>query len=773
LKLINPTDEQQKVIDADESALVVLASAGAGKTGTLVQRYLRHVREGVKPDQILTITFTRKAAAEMKARIVDALVLGGYRAEAQIAETGPIQTIHGFCERLLRENSIAAGIDPEFDVMGEGETSRLIDDCIRRAIAEPTGDRNEAEALITRLAGQSEYGLTAPHARLEGAVRQALNTFRGSGADFNELALIYSDPSAIRFHWQSKLLDSLPWGVRTMLDTIPSGENVFERIRQAYKAAEMKMPRWIATKIDPKIDQEAAEEACGLMNIVCSAWALLEREMDRRQSLDFSALELRAVKLLRESETCSRRIKRQYKMVMVDEAQDVNPMQYDLLSALGLETEMMVGDPQQSIYGFRQADVELFKERSRNVATKRLSKNWRSRDGILQFVDTLFGRLWSEYTPMRDPTAPMDFDSPSSVSFEGVELWKQRDEDTYGVAKYIEELRNEGEKLRDITVLVRGLRYGVRLQKDLQGLGISSRIAGGSEKFYTRLEIRDLSNVLIALANPYDDFSLLATLRSPFCGLSIDSISLLAKSSPVYEGLESFVSPIIEDNEKIRKFLGWFDKLNQYADRLPAWEVLSELFAVSGYLESLARRRNSDQLLANVRKLLSLASHEPELGPVEYAQRIREIQNLRHREGDAPAEDDKADLVTIMTIHKEKGLEFETVVVPETHKPIEPRRETLEIDPARNVLIPRFGKLVSAYHAWIADGRKERQKAEEERVMYVALTRAKRRLCVVAHPTTKKPGCFARVIAKNIGMEGEPTPGPKVRESQDRLEGEE
>jgi ATP-dependent helicase/nuclease subunit A len=773
LKRINPTSEQEAVISAEERDLVVIASAGAGKTGTLVQRYLRHVREGLRPDQILTITFTRKAAAEMKERIVEALIDGGYRAQAQIAETGPIQTIHGFCERLLRENSIAAGIDPEFDVMGEGETSRLIDECIREAIADPASDNKYTEQLVSRLAGQSEYGFTAPHAKLEQAVRRALNNFRGSGADFSDLWRIYEDPSTIRFHWQSQLLASLPQEVREALQETQAGEGLFEKLRAAYKSVGVKFPRWIALKVDPKVDQEAAEEACGLMQIVCSAWAMMEREMDRRQSLDFSSLETRAVKLLRESEPCARRIRRQYAMVMVDEAQDVNPMQYKLLRALGLGTEMLVGDPQQSIYGFRQADVELFKTRAQESSTKRLSKNWRSDDGILQFVDTLFARLWKDYSPMRVSEAPMDFDVTELPSFEGVELWLQRDEDAYEVAKYIEEMHKEGESLTSITVLVRGLRYGVALQKALQQLGLPSRISGGSEKFYTRLEIRDLANALVALADPHDDFALLATLRSPFCGLSLDSIALLAQGGNVFDSLPSFVAPVPADTVKITRFMEWFVPLSRYADRLPAWEVLAELYAVSGYLEALARRRNSDQLLANVRKLLSLASQEPELGPVEYAQRIREIQNLKHREGDAPAEDDKADLITIMTIHKAKGLEFETVVVPEMHKPLDSKRESLEIDPKLGVIVPRFGKQISPYHAWIADSRKQRQTEEEERVLYVALTRAKRRLCVVAHSQTKKAGCFARVVAKQIGLDSGSPLGAKVRDSQDRLRGDE
>lgn len=118
-----PTKEQQAVIDAPESAFTVIAAAGAGKTFVLVERYLRHVEdEGLGADQILTITFTKKAAAEMKSRIVGRLRTKGLFDQAQVAETGPIQTIHSFCERLLRENALEAGLDPQFEIMSEEQS---------------------------------------------------------------------------------------------------------------------------------------------------------------------------------------------------------------------------------------------------------------------------------------------------------------------------------------------------------------------------------------------------------------------------------------------------------------------------------------------------------------------------------------------------------------------------------------------------------------------------------------------------------------------------
>ena len=177
------TNEQIEIINQNEGSSVVLASAGSGKTFVVVERYLRLVREfDIRPSQILTITFTNKAAAEMKRRIVDRLFENQLFEQAQEAETGPIQTIHSFYEKLLRENSVEAGIDPKFDLAAGGESDRLKRDAVRHVINSTVDDDNELIAMFVKdTVGKAEYGQIGAYDKLEKETIQILNQMRSSG----------------------------------------------------------------------------------------------------------------------------------------------------------------------------------------------------------------------------------------------------------------------------------------------------------------------------------------------------------------------------------------------------------------------------------------------------------------------------------------------------------------------------------------------------------------------------------------------------------------
>jgi ATP-dependent exoDNAse (exonuclease V) beta subunit len=747
--------EQEEVIASSHSPLVVTAAAGAGKTLVLVARYLRHVEaEGLGPDQILTITFTKKAAAEMRRRIVESLRERGLDDHAQVAETGPIQTIHSFCERLLRENSLEAGLDPNFEILSEGQGARLVTRCIRETLASSLEDEPQGEQLIALLAGKTRpFGANrSPYARLEEAIAKVLDGLRSSGADLEKVAERHQSPRALREYWEDSLTRMQPEPVRFALSSI-EGASLQERLQYAYKMLDLRQPAYLKGRPDQEAEDQALLHTCGLVQLACAAWRLLDRELHIQQALDFNGLESRAVRLLERSEVTRERVRHQYRVVMVDEAQDVNPVQYRLLDRLGAAQTMMVGDAQQSIYGFRHADVELFRDRAGLPTSKRLTRNYRSKPGILNFVDLVFGDIWKEqYVPMSERPTKLDLDDDSPIACEGVEIWKQEKNDWSATAQFVKALLDDSKvKPGETAILVRDGTGAAAMKAALEAVDVEAKIAGGAERFYTRLEVRDLANALRAVADPSDDFALLACLRSPMVGLSLDSIVMLGKQEGVAQILATFEPPIPEDRAKIDQFLAWYEPMTRYSDRLSAWEVLSELFAKSEYLPALARRKDAMQLLANARKLLALATQEADLGPLEYAERIREIQDLRHKEGDAPAGEDEQEQVTIMTVHKSKGLEFGAVVVPQTDKSLINTNKDVVIEPRIGLVVTKFGAGQSLVYKYLSADRKDREYQEELRVLYVALTRAKERLCVVLSAGSGRTQTVSKMLNDMFG----------------------
>ena len=476
-------------------------------------------------------------------------------------------------------------------------------------------------------------------------------------------------------------------------------------------------------------------------------------------------LESKAIRLIETSDVARERIRNQCQAVLVDEAQDLNPLQYRLVDSIKAAAEMMVGDPQQSIYGFRFADRGLFMDRCSTVETFELSVNHRSVPGILRFVDEVFAPIWGDEHSSMSPVIVSDddpFGPTGRPDCDGVELWPLEAKDTASVALLIHQMVKEGEKPSDIAVLARSNSTVNLIAEKLGQLGVPHRSVGASERFYTRLEVRDLSNAFEALCDPYEDFPLLALLHSPFVGLSIDATVWLASQSPVIEALDRELPFGEGDLEKLENFKSWFEHARANADRVPAWETMAFLLRETPFLVETAKSLNAFQTLANVRKLFTMATAEPELNARDFANRVREVQFLRHREGDAPVLDQEDEAVTLMTIHRAKGLEFEVVVLPETHPKLTPRRKEVASDPPRGLIVTNLRKPSSAFHRWLSEAEAERGREEELRVLYVGMTRARRKLCVVVSQEGGHESA-ASLVALRAGMPKSVLPGVKVR----------
>ncbi|MDI9635573.1 UvrD-helicase domain-containing protein [Kamptonema cortianum] len=754
--------DQQIAIESTEEKLAVVASAGAGKTTVITERFVRLVAErGLNADQILTVTFTRKAAAEMKRRVVRRLKELGLDDQAQIAETGPIQTIHSFCERLLRENAFLAGIDPDFEVLQSSDSELLWKSCLREVLQSNLREDFAVRNLLRMLAGLGGYRLgdSLDDNVFQASIDQFAMIARGTVLSLEELDSIYESAASYERAVRRQLLEEYPWFGEVSGDALTLGEWL-DAIRRV--SDRKRVPNWLKNMTIAGVDEETPHSyAIGRIGI--EAWRLYELELHDSQKFDFTALERVALRLVEHNYLVREHLASQFSAILIDESQDVNPVQHRLIEMLGISNSLIVGDVQQSIYGFRQADTRLFQEITESRKTIQLRSNYRSQAGILRFVNDTFREIWQgNYGEM----LPGVIDEETDEKYSGVELWVTQPREWTKVANLIQEEWAEIPTGQSLTVLVRFGYEAQDLATELEARQIPHEIAGGTAKFYARMEARDIANALACASQPLDDFALLAFLRSPFVGLSLDSIVLLAESKPVFNHLSEFVTEIDDDARKLRGLMEWFPEVITTADRLPAWELLNELFHKSPYLETIASRPNAEQLLANSRKLLMLAASHPELSGRQFADRIRNVSALRHKEGDAPTFDEDDQVVRIMTIHKAKGLEFDRVIVAGVFGSNQPRNSPLRADMQTGIVAHRSSRGIAAIHAWLTENEAAQSKEEALRILYVAATRAKQKLCLCVPQDMNArniPQTLAFAIARACGYPGNVPSSIKVK----------
>jgi ATP-dependent exoDNAse (exonuclease V) beta subunit len=770
---INLTEEQRAVVEADAKSLLVSASAGSGKTTVLVERYLRHLfQDGLTPSSVWAVTFTHKAATEMRGRILEALRLRGRFDLMEEAETGPIGTLDGLCERLLRENAIEARLDPQYRVLGNDDLARLRSDSIKEAIATVDEKRSnrgaaqgvapglqalellevelqELDSLEGNLAGESAWRQQGPHSELLRQINEFINDFRNGKLSADDLEARYGHRDRVLEAWHRSAISVQ--GVNPVFEAEVQGavgtEGFWTTLRRVFSSKEV--PRWMGGKHDFARERKEAEHTARLVRIGCSAWRIMEAAMLRRSELDFSFQQRLVLKLLSESETVRRRVGSTVRAVMVDEAQDLNPLQFMLLAqfqaALGREGFVtLVGDSKQSIYGFRQASPQQFDALAQRWTSLSLTRNHRSELGIQRYVDSWSQVALPNYQPMTDRPGP----------FEGVEIQHLAAWTPDKVAAKIAALVDEGCKPGQIAVLSDGWADVTQVGEELTRLGIKSQATGSRSHFHAHLTVRDLAATLRALVDPTDDLAYLTVLRSPMADLSLDGIVELAlmaqpdqaqSAEPTGDPAEKpdpkplsqieYEPRHTEDLAKYEKFSAWFEPLQKEAGRLPAWEVLSAILAESGYLETMASRLEGKEAIANARKLLRMACEKPTLSAAEFALQVRKIQQLDFKDQDSDVERDE-DAVVLSTVHSAKGLEFETVVVARPSKIKDSAsKDRLEID----LMGERLATGQDGSHPTlelIRAIKKINNSAEAHRKVYVALTRAKRRLIVFVEDKT-------------------------------------
>ena len=753
-------NEQQQAAVAATGEVFVSAGAGTGKTAVLVERFVRAVCDrGLDVDSILVITYTRRAAGELRTRIRAALAERGRQDLARELDGAWISTIHGFCLRLLKAYPFAAGLDPRFRELDDAQGAVIRGEAFRTALEGfcRDGDPDRLRLLATYGADALRRMLTGVYETLRSAGRPlSLEVAARSGLDgpveeLREAArCLVEDPVATdnQRSVATQLLallerDRRPDRLLELSGFRASGERAatYEDARRAVEQA--------------ALDEAAARDRALLQELLERFEASYAEAKARESALDFEDLQLHARNLLRDNEEIRERERHRFRSIMVDEFQDTNRLQCELVDLLRApESEMFfVGDEFQSIYGFRHADVAVFRERRAAAAQLLpLTLNYRSRPEVLAAVNELFGsHFGDEFQPLAaaaefpDPVFghPVELlvtDKPSYAD-SGVH-WRRAE--ARAVARRVRELVDTGAATAGEIVLLFAAGTDAEWYEDeLRKAGLPTYRATG-KGYFGQQQVVDLLSYLRLLHNRYDDTALLTVLASPFVGISNDGLALVRRSAskrPLFAGIEHSLPPALDerDTRLLRAFRQRFDRLSDAMSRLSLERLCERVVTEHDYDLAVLAQWDGRRRYANMRKLARLArSYEELRGPdVEgFVRFVAEQEAVGARELEAVAEEEGADAVRLLTIHAAKGLEFKVVIVADAGRDKAPPSpdEILALADGRfgfRVADPVTTKRRGAFdYDDVRETRRVEEEAEKLRLYYVAMTRAKERLIV-------------------------------------------
>jgi ATP-dependent helicase/nuclease subunit A len=899
---------RQEVLDPRRS-FIVQAPAGSGKTELLMQRYLSVLQCVDEPESALAITFTRKAAAEMRNRILEALSSAATRSAAEILELAPhkraahdlatavlkrdrelgwnllqnpsrlaIRTVDSFCESIARSCPLTAALAPDLQVTEN--SADLYAEAARRCIAGLGGSGTRASA-VAELLRQQDNNVEAACLLIAGMLGRRDQWLRFVGrAD----QLTEEERQAQREHFESSLkaaieleLHSIEKSVSAILSPAertemvgyanvavehcdkfvgakgltrwpaPSGDAISQWIaltdfmltgegtlRKSFTAAcgmpagvkEIAQVRKLCTEFfkylaerdgiedfcaaldrvrklpSPRYSDEQWAFTSAMLSLLPHAVAELNAIFAERGTVDFIEVALAAARALGDEQNptdlgLSRGARIRH--ILVDEFQDTSRSQMLLLRSLVATWEheedatvFLVGDPMQSIYAFRQADVlNYLHAQQRGLGPLRPEKrelraNFRSQQKLIEWYNSVFPRILDrsdevsaaiEYA-QADPTQPaLDGEAVRAFCFPAGDY---RAEAEHIAACIAEELRNAD--VASIAVLVRARTHLPAIIESLQSRAIAFR-AVDIDPLSEVQAVRDLESIRRALMHPADRTSWLSILRAPWCGLTFADLWQLCggdATSSIRELLDQRISDLSEDGQKrARRLMKVLSCAQQSRDRMPFSEWLHAIWVQLGGMASLAA--DDEVTLSAVQAYFDLLLKFESQGSVpegpEFERQFGELY--------APANTSPGTRVEVMTIHKAKGLEWDVVFLPGLgRKPNHIGRQLLhwrerELNGEENLLLapvdPAGGKSKdSSLAKYLSLLEKESAREETKRLLYVAATRARKRLylttCTPKNENPEKDSMLAplwnvpdlRETFEQLDAAGEPVAGETV-----------
>ncbi len=749
MALTQLSDEKRAILDSHASG-VVSAGAGSGKTTLLARAVFEDVTaRGIPVERILVVAFNNAAAAHLVARIQAEFVEGRDASEPAVdLSCAWVGTFHALCGRIVRERAHAAGVAPDLVVLDELESRMLLEHAVDAA-----AETCEHPGLVPMLGA-----LTDPRA----AARSVLDRGRAGGvarpavpvppapafdpAPLRQAAeAVLSTPgmSAVRCRRAETARASADAGIDLGMSKI--GGNVAAQFASVCAAFDAVVGEAIAALADiacrPHLEAFAAYVAC-----LGGEYARLKQE---RGAVDFEDLQLLARDVLRDDPAA--RAAYRFRRVYVDEAQDVNPLQDELIALLGegAERVLRVGDAQQSIYRFRWADVSCFREAQARTATFPLRENYRSQAAVLEPLNDWFRGILTGFDPLTVAVAPEPVPAVpvELVVVEDTGRKATREQEAAEAAASVRRLHDEeGLGWGEIVMLFRA-RTGIGLyDAALRAAGVPTVLIGGNV-FAEHEQVADALALLALVENPHDEERLVRVLASPYVAACDDDLLALREAA----GADGALWDAIDVVPALQEFGRDLFALRARRAGIPLGELVEECLRFRDYELAALGLRDGAARYANLRRLVLMAERYGQVRGADLRGFLRFMQravDLGADPGEAVVVDEQLDAVQLMTVHGAKGREFPAVVFADCSN------AGGAGGPA--VLVSQDGTLVGIRcrpdglelrsgfdHKALCEEDNALGDEEERRITYVAMTRAKRHLTVIGRAYFRADGTRA------------------------------
>ena len=861
LELPDGRDREIAVATFDRS-VVVTAGAGTGKTTLLIDRLVHLILRNPDPleiTQIVALTFTNKAADEMRLRLRerlqellavtldrepgDSTAASTYAAVQRLIdlyqlskeemdqrihdalrnlERSDIGTIHSFAATVLRLYPLEAGVDPQFREDDGAEFDRLFDEQWDNWLGQElalTSARsadwrvvlarfqlNQIKALARSFASEVVDLRQDDGAAMPPSVRDWLTRLEANAAALSDR------------HPEERLNEKIVRAARAVLENFRRTGKRAEDLAGEYalvcgSSINTNLRGWSGDEI--KTAQEIVravrglarvnDEIAGLMRRLLLPFAAAFRErLVSDGHLSFDGLLVRARNLVRDNRRVRAELKRRYRSILIDEFQDTDPIQYEILLYLSEAPDQsasdwrqvklepgkifVVGDPKQSIYAFRRADIEAYLAvvekmiKAQNGVESRLTTNFRSNSEILDVVNGAFEKIicaqegaQPEYIAIRP--APGRASAPSNLPkvmvrkiisvHDKLDAETARRLEGQSLARWLREevldktaiLNLRGETTyaqpRDIAILLRKLTDIHDYLEPLRRHGIRY-VVEGERHFYAAEEIIDAINLLRAVENPFDRLALVGVLRSPLGGLDDQQIYELEQSHLLdYRAGAKLRGTRFPATVKM--LYDALDSLHDEIATLPIGAAVARLFEIFPLELLAACHFHGEQAVANLHKLARQAELLGREGITTLKAAIRQLEKRMLEvkdEGESVLAEENLDAVRVMSIHKAKGLEFPIVILAGCHSGIEAQGniegESL-FDWSTGLNGLRIGQTWDLPGVYIGEKTRLRNSEEQKRLLYVAMTRARENLVISYADTSRRGGGFLDLLDEAAG----------------------